>query len=783
MDPVDGRLTSSHWGLGVVKKKGDRLVSVESHPADPCGSPINQNIAGSLHGKARVLRPSVRKGWLENGPGNAGGARGREAFVEVDWDTALDLIATDLKRVRSSYGNESLFAGSYGWSSAGRFHHAQGQLKRFLNTVGGFVYSEGNYSYQAALALMPYIVGNYRDHVIQATRWTVVAKYSRQVVMFGGVAERNTQVSDGGMSLHRTAGNLIACAEAGVKFVNISPLRTDAMDDLNAEWLPPIPGSDTAIMLGIAHTLLTEQLHDQAFLDRYTVGFAQVAAYILGDQDNIPKTAEWAAEQSGLEASRIRKLARDMVQQRTMICVAAGVQRADYGEQPLWMAVTLASMLGQVGLPGGGYTIGYGVNGNIGNIERLFQWAALGQGKNPIDMFIPVAMISEMLLKPGEPYQYNGEHKTFPDIRTVWWAGGNPFHHHQDLNRLRNAFQQPETIIVNEINWTSTARHADIVLPVAAPQERLDFGAGKSDNALVPMPAHISPPADARSEYEIYSALAERFGTEQIFTEGRSQEQWIRELWRRTQITGSESGAALPDWDDFISGDIVQIPDPSPDQVFLAKFRADPVANSLPTISGRIELFSETIAGFGLDDCPAHATWFVPRDVASGEQTEHPLYLISGQPQTRLHSQLDNGAYSMSKKIGGREPILIHPTDAEERGIKNGDIVELYNKRGRCLAGACITPDISSGCVFLWTGAWYDPDDDAPDHRDRHGNPNVLTHDHRTSSLGQGPAAHSALVQMVRFTGDPPQVTVHDAPISEPSDNYTQQIAERSSPS
>ena len=302
-----------------------------------------------------------------------------------------------------------------------------------------------------------------------------------------------------------------------------------------------------------------------------------------------------------------------------MLTCAAGIQRADWGEQPLWMVVTLAAMLGQIGLPGGGYTIGYAVNASVGNTARPFRWATLPQGVNPVKDFIPVAMISDMLLNPGGSYRFDGETRIFPDIRLLWWAGGNPFHHHQDLNRLREAFQQPETIIVNEVNWTATARHADIVLPAAAPQERMDFGAGGSDNFLVPMPKLVDPPGEAREEYDIYVKLADRMGGRNEFSEGLETGEWVRRLWKETRDEGARHGFSLPDWDSFIAGDIIELPDPAPGNVFLADFRADPVANSRPTPSGKIELYSEVVAGFELDDCPGHAFWNVPRDIACGK--------------------------------------------------------------------------------------------------------------------------------------------------------------------
>ena len=184
-----------------------------------------------------------------------------------------------------------------------------------------------------------------------------------------------------------------------------------------------------------------------------------------------------------------------------------------------------------------------------------------------------------MLLNPGRAYKYNGEDRVFPDIRMVWWAGGSPFHHHQDLRRLHKAFRHPEVIIVNELNWTSTARHADIVLPVVAPQERTDFGGGKSDNTLVPMPASADPPGKARAEFDIYADLAERLGTAEPFTEGLDANGWLRLIWDQTQKTATAFAECVPDWQTFINGGVVELKDPSPTQVFMAEFRENPEPN------------------------------------------------------------------------------------------------------------------------------------------------------------------------------------------------------------
>jgi len=760
------QVTGNHWGAGVAQISEGELLSVGSHQNDPDPSLINENIASSLKSSARVLKPSVRKSYLENGSRNNNEKRGEEKFVEVSWDKVFDLIADEINRVKKDHGNQVIYGGSYGWASAGRMHHAQSQLKRFLNCAGGSVKSKGNYSYNAALELMPHIVGDFREHVKHITRWSTVAKEGELVIMFGGIPLRNTQVSGGGVGKHRLRNDFHACVKAGVKFINLSPLRSDAIEALNAEWLAPRPGSDTAIMMGLAHTLYSEGLHDQAFLDRYTVGFDIFLAYLLGETDGITKDADWAERQSEIPAERIRTLAREMASQRTLITTAVSLQRADYGEQPLWMTLTLASMLGQIGLPGGGYGIGYGADSTIGTSDRPFRWSVFPQGKNPVEEFLPVAMISEMLLKPNQPYQYNGMEKVFPDIKLVWWAGGNPFHHHQDLNRLRDAFQKPEIIIVNEINWTATAKHADIVLPIASTMERNDFGAGHQDYSLVPMPKAIEPMGEAREEYEIYCELAKRLGFEDEFSQGMNSSQRLAHMWDELKDIAKPHGYDLPELEEFQKGDIIEFEDPAPDDVYLAEFRNDPIANTLATPSGKIELYSKTIAGFDYSDCPGHASWLPPREWLGSERTKtYPLHLISGQPETRLHSQYDNGSFSMTKKIKGREPALINPQDAKARGIKDGDIIHLKNERGQCLAGAVVTEEIRQGVIFLWTGAWYDPDFSNPYNLDTHGNPNVLTHDERTSRLGQDPAAQSALIEVEKFEGKLPKIEAFNAPI------------------
>jgi biotin/methionine sulfoxide reductase len=323
------------------------------------------------------------------------------------------------------------------------------------------------------------------------------------------------------------------------------------------------------------------------------------------------------------------------------------------------------------------------------------------------------------------------------------------------------AWQRPETVVVHEPWWSPIARHADIVLPATTTLERNDIGRASNDAHVFAMHRAVPPPGEARNDHDIFAGLAARLGFAEAFTEGRAEMDWLRHLYDVFRQQAARARSELPDFDERRVGARAPLPDDG--RVLFAEFRRDPEAHPLATPSGRIEIFSETIAGFGYDDCPGHPAWLEPAEWLGGARARrYPLHLVSHQPSTRLHSQLDCGGVSLANKVRGREPVLIHPDDAARRGIADGDVVRLFNDRGACLAGARLTAAVRPGAVALATGAWYDPE--APAGLDRHGNPNVLTLDKGTSRLAQGPSAHTTLVEVEKAQGAPPRVAAFEPP-------------------
>ncbi|NLC34865.1 MAG: molybdopterin-dependent oxidoreductase, partial [Alcaligenaceae bacterium] len=627
---------------------------------------------------------------------------------------------------------------------------------------------------------LPYVSGSLEVYE-QCTTWNNLAEHC-ELMVFWGCNPLNTSQISWQVADHGAWPGVQMLKKAGTKVLSIDPILTETCKELNGEWLAPRPHTDVAMMLGIAHTLYTEGLHDQKFLDRYTTGFDRFLPYLLGDSDGVAKDAQWASQICGLPAQTLRDLARRFASHRTMLALGYSTQRQHHGEQIHWMLITLAAMLGQIGLPGGGYGLSYHYSSGGAPTSTTPILGAIGDASGQSSegaawlaqsgaISIPVSRLVETLLNPGKTMQFNGTEIELPLIKLAYWAGGNPFSHQQDRNEMLRAWRNLDTFIVHDFQWTATARYADIVLPATTSYERNDIEQ-VGDYALshiVPMKKIVEPLFEARNDFDIFADIAAKLGKGYEYTEGLSEMDRIRGLYEGAKIESRAKGMEMPVFDVFWeSNKPLAFPVATAQEDFVrhADYRADPLLNALGTPSGKFEIYSRTIERYEYDDCPPHPTWMEPMERLGRPNARYPLHVAANHPQMRLHSQLCGTVNRQSYAIAGREPCWMHPDDASARGLSDGDVVRVFNDRGQILAGLKITDEIRPGVVRINEGGWFDP----VNAREigslcRYGDVNALMTGVASSRLAQANCGHTGMVEIERYTEPLPEVRVFSQPV------------------
>ncbi len=772
-------LSGSHWGAFYGKVEDGRFVSLRPWEKDPHPNPALDGVQDVVYNAARIRYPMVRRAYLENGPNAERDSRGAGDFVRVSWDQALDLVAKEIAR-QQDVGPWSIYASSYGWKSSGHVSIGASMVKRLMNLTGGAVFSTDDYSKGAMEGIMQYIMGQIDGEGPQTTHDTILENTDLTVFWCSDPLKDNA--ISGGIPDHGEWKWFEQMKAAGKKTLFIDPVKTVSCKEVDGEWLPIRPHSDVALALALCHVLLTEDLYDKDFVENYTFGFDKFAEYLKGNGwDKVEKTPEWAEELTEVSADYIRNLARQMVAGRTMLVSGWTNQRQHHGEQWVWSFITLGCMIGQIGLPGGGFCqryhldnpgvyqsvgprVGYPIS--TGKRNEIKEWPA--EKGNPT---IPIARIVDMLEKPLQPYTHQGNTLLYPDVKMTYWCGGNPFHHHQDTNRMRQAWKKFETVVIQDFQWTASARFADIVLPATTTAEHddIDCIGNVANLAIVKMSKLIDPVFEARDDWDIFVDLAKRLGVEKEFTNGKSTlKEMIADVYNQARSTGEKTGVAMPDFDTFWEQGIVEFDVPEKGKgtrVKYADFREDPLMNMMPTPTGKIQLFSNAVEKFAAEDCPPHASWLEPAEWLGQKDMTYPMHLDSNHPPYRLHSQLCGTKVRDLYAVNGREPCWINPEEAAARGIADGDLVRVFNGRGQILVGAVVTEDIRPGVLQVCEGAWYDPEDVSdPKSLDRYGSPNTLTIDIGTSSVIQATSAHTCMVQIEKFEGVAPEVDVFTAP-------------------
>lgn len=602
----------------------------------------------------RLLQPLIRVG-----------PRGSGEFRPASWEEALDLTAERLGDIHARYGAQSILNLSCA-GDTGAFHATYAQLGRFLNCWGGSTYLTGSYSNAAASYALPYVLGK---------EWTVAGfdpatlQDAQQIVLWGA----NPLDTRLGCEIPQ---RLVEAHQRGARIIVIDPRRTSTVAHLADEWLAIRPGSDTALLLAVLYVLIREERIDRTFIAAHSVGFDQLEAYILGTQGTPAHDPVWAAALCGIPAADIERFARQYVSASpTLLLPGYSIQRVYAGEETFRLTVALQIATGNFGVRGG----------STGAINSRLPVPRIGR--------LPVPNLPD---QPNLPVQrwpdavLQGRAGGYPsDIHAIYAVGSNFINQGSDSRKSASAFQSVDFAVCHDFFLTATARFCDVVFPAAGPLEKEEIGIPWAGNYVLYRPQILAPRGQARSDYDILCALADRLGFLTQFSENRTTADWIQKFIDQSEIADAAA---------FRSSGIYFGADQS--RVGLADFTTDPQAHPLSTPSGLVEIASATYqqdTGF-----PAIPTW---REAP--QKPQYPLSLVTPQSARFTHSQ---GWNIPALRDGAAHALEMHPQDAEARGISADAMVRIYNNNGVCHIPVRLTENVRPGVVCLEEGAWLNWD-------------------------------------------------------------------------
>jgi len=608
-------------------------------------------------------------------------------FEPIDWETALDVLADHLNRIRAESGPQSLlyYAGS---GTKGLLNGAGMALWRLF---GGCTTTYGDLCWPAGLEATRLTLGDNRH----SAPWDI--SRARLILMWGkNAAETN---------IHQMPF-IQQARDAGGRLVVIDPRRTESTDSADL-WLRPRPGSDGALALALCGEIIRSGAVDEAFVRERVTGFDEFSALAL------ERTPEWAAQVTDVPVARILELAHWIGSTRPMTITAGyGMQRYTNAGQSIRAILALLAITGNVGRPGAGW------------VYANLQSHVFDDVRDPVACYPPrtpdgVVRVSVSTARLGRDMLAQED----PPLRMAWVERGNPITQNPDTNAVLEAFRALDFRVVVDQFLTDTAREADLVLPAKSMFEQTDVIGAYWHPYLQLRQKVLEPPGQVRPETQIYRDLAPRLGIGLDRLEGlipgpsdADVEAFLEAKLAPLQgidLQRLREGPALP---------------PGHEEVAFAR-------GPFPTPSGRIELVSDEAAErWGVDRLPDYRE---PDESIrrAGEDPPYPLYLMSPNTKNRIHSQFGN--LRMIRRVDPGPAVHVHPDDADARGIVAGALVRVFNGRGEFRLPARLDPGLKPGCVSVTNGWWF-----------QDGGTVNFCSPGRETDMGHGAAFHDTLVQV-----------------------------------
>ena len=634
----------------IAELEDDKINRVYENPLG--GKYIRGCIRGyqierSHYPEDRLTKPLIRSG-----------SRGSGRFREATWDEALDHVASSLQEIKEKYGPEAVLHLGGSGAPRGCLHNTKNTVVRFLSLYGGYTGRSLSYSTAATTYTTPFILGTNQAGIDPGS-----LENSGLIILWGANVVDNRFGSELEQRLREAKAR-------GVRIIAIEPRRTRTVKTLASDWIKVFPGTDSALMLAVLHVLITEELLDHEYIEKYSYGFQRLEQHVLGKDDGIIKTPEWAEQITGTPADTIKWLARLYGETRpTALLPGLSIQRTLGGEDAVRLAIALQTATGNLGVMGGS-------SGAYASTLPCPRTGSLKIPPNPKNMVTPTYTWAHAVLE--------GKKGGYPtDIKAIYNVGSNYLNQGSDIKLNISAFESVEFSVCHDRYLTDTARYCDVVLPVTHFLERDDIINGGGNYVLYSNKVY-EPVPGVLNDYDIFCLLAERLGFGNEYSEGKSKEEWLREFVENSDI---------PDFEEFKEKGIYKAENQS--RVAFTDFIRDPVEHPLDTPSGLIQISSEAFAQAGGSPYPVYRPVELCQD--------YPLRMITPKSRYRINSTNYNIKWFRERE---EQALLIHPEDAEARGIKQGDKVLITSPQGTVMIEANVSEDIMKGVVCLLEGAW-----------------------------------------------------------------------------